>query len=239
MVRRRVITGAFLCAVLCPLLGWAQAVDPRTAAGQLQVCGGAASWQQVGYLEFEVRIETAHGPLGPWLYRWARREGYMRMTGRTPDGAQADVAVELASRTGGGWKDGVQLTGRALADTVAWALSRFSEDVLWLTFPLEWGAAGVTLRPLEDDTGEDGVARPAVEVRSSVGTWRCVLDRETGRIFKTEYNRPGGGSYTALWDDWQAHGGVFFAGRRTILETGEIISIAVKKALAQPPATAF
>jgi|GEM_PF-1089024 hypothetical protein len=239
MVRRTLITGALLWAVVCPPLGWGQAVDARTAAGQLHACGGAANWQRVGYLEFEVRVETEQGSSGPWLYRWARREGFMRMTGRTPDGAQADVAVELTSRTGGGWKNGVQLTGKALADTVAWALSRFSEDVLWLTFPLEWGAAGVTVRALDDDVGEDGAARPAVEVSSSIGNWKCVLDRETGRIQKTEYNRPGVGSYTALWEDWQVHGGVYFAGRRRILETGETIILSVKQVLAQTPATAF
>ncbi len=239
MVQRMLVTGALLWAVMGSPLVWAQGVDPRTAEGQLQACGGAANWQRAGYLEFEVRIETDRGVSGPWQYRWARREGFMRMTGRTPEGAQVDVAVELTSRTGGGWKDGVQLTGRDLADTVAWATSRFLEDVLWLTFPLEWGAAGVTLRALDDDIGEDGAARPAVEVRSGNGTWRCVLDRPTGRILKTEFSRPGAGTYTAIWDDWHAHGGVYFAGRRRILETGETIIVSVKQVLAQTPATAF
>ncbi len=239
MVRRTVITGALLCAVVSPPLAWAQAADPRTAGGQLQVCGGAANWQRVGYLEFEVRIETEQGVSGPWLYRWARREGFMRMTGRAADGVLVDIAVELNSRTGGGWKGGTQLTGTALAETVTWVLSRFAEDVLWLTFPLEWGAAGVSVRALPDDIGEDGVVRPAAEVRSGMGTWTCVLDRETGRIVETTFSRPGAASYTALWDDWQDHAGVLFAGRRRVVETGETIILAVKQALPQTPATAF
>lgn len=239
MVRRTMITGALLWSAACLPLAWAQAADPRSAAGQLEVCGGAANWQRVGYLEFEVRIETEQGMSGPWLYRWARRDGFMRMTGTAPDGAQADVAVELTSRTGGGWKAGTQLTGQALAETVAWALSRFAEDVLWLTFPLEWGAAGVTVRALADDIGEDGVARPAVEIRSGNGIWNCVLDPANGRIVETTFSRAGAGSYTALWEDWQEHGGVVFAGRRKIVETGETIVLTVKQVLAQTPATAF
>ena len=239
MAVRTVIIGALLSAMLWQPPAWAQAGDPRTAEGQLQACGGVANWQQVGYLEFEVRIETARGTSGPWLYRWARRDGFMRITGRAPDGGQADVAVELASRTGGGWKNGAQLSGQALAETVAWALSRFTEDVLWLIFPLEWGAAGVSLRPLPDELGADGVARPAVEVRSAQGTWSCVLDRDTGRIVQTTFTRPGAGSYTARWDDWQEHAGLFFAGRRSIVETGETIYLVVKQVLAQAPATAF
>lgn len=239
MTRRELITGALLCAAVWQPMAWAQAADPRTAEGQLQVCGGAANWQQAAYLEFEVRIETAQGFLGPWLYRWARRDGFMRLTGRAPDGSQADVAVELASRTGGGWKNGAQLSGQPLAETVAWALSRFTEDVLWLTFPLEWGVSGVALRPLPDERGEDGVALPAVEVRSAQGTWTCVLNRETGRIVRTTFSRPGAGSYTAIWDDWQEHAGVFFAGRRSIIETGETIILVVKRVLPQVPPTAF
>lgn len=238
-MRRTMITGALLFVAVCPLLAWAQASDPRSAEGQLQVCGGAANWQRVGYLEFEVRIETDQGVSGPWLYRWARRDGFMRMTGRAPDGSQADVAVELTSRTGGGWKAGTQLTGQALADTVSWALARFAEDVLWLTFPLEWGAGGVTVRPLADETGQDGVARPAVEIRSGNGTWNCVLDPETGRILETTFSRAGSDSYTAHWGDWQDHGGVLFAGTRRIVETGETIVLNVKQALPQTPATAF
>lgn len=239
MVRRAVIRGALAVAALGPALLWAQATDPRTAEGQLRACGGAGNWQRVGYLEFEVRIETEQGAQGPWLYRWARREGFMRMTGPAPDGAQADVAVELNSRTGGGWKSGVQLTGKALSETVSWALGRFAEDVLWLTFPLEWGASGVTVRPLPDEVGHDGVAHPAVEVRSPSGTWRCLLDPETGRIRETIFTRPGSGTYTTVWEDWQERGGVFFARRRTIQETGETITLSVRQALPQTPATAF
>lgn len=237
---QRTLSFALVLGVVIGLpLASGQSVDPRSAEGQLQVCGGAAAWQRVAFLEFEVRIETPQATRGPWLYQWARREGYMAMAGPAEDGSQLNVAIELNSRTGGGWRGGVQLTGKALAESVSWALARFMEDVLWLTFPLEWGAANVTVRPLEPITGEDQVSRPAVEVRSPAGTWTCLLDPESGRIYQTVFSRPGMGSYTAIWEDWRPHAGVLFAGKRRILETGETILVDVKRALPQIPPSAF
>lgn len=238
MVRGAVVIGGLLWMVTGVTVAGAQPLDPRSAEGQLRVCGGA-NWQRIGYLEFEVRIDADQGGSGRWLYQWARREGFLRMKGRSPEGSETDVAVEVTSRTGGGWKSGKQLTGKDLTDTVNWALARFAEDVLWLTFPLEWGAAGVTVRPLEDMVGIDQVKRPAVEVRSPNGSWTCLLDPETGRIHQTLFSRQGVGTYTVIWEDWQPHGGVLFAGRRRIVETGEVIEITVKRALPQTPPAVF
>ncbi|MFH1176106.1 MAG: hypothetical protein V1750_01770 [Acidobacteriota bacterium] len=227
---------AVLSASLAPVA--AQAPDPRTAGGQLEVCGGAASWRGIGYLEFEVTITTAQAQQGPWRYRWDRRQGYLRLTGAGADGSQLDVALDLGSRTGGGWSNGQQLTGEPLGEAVSWTLQRFGEDVVWLTFPLEWGAPGVTVTAQEDVlAGEQRM--PAVRVVSAIGPWEVLLDPATGQVSQTVFERAGMGRITASWQEWENHAGVFFARRRVILETGETLDLRVLKALAATPVDAF
>jgi hypothetical protein len=212
--------------------------DPRTPAGQMTVCGGAANWQALGYLEFSVKIASAAGVQGPFLYRWDRQDGYLRLNGPSPAGEKTEVAVDLGSRTGGAWANGKQLAGKKLAEAINWALQRFGEDTLWLTFPLDWGMAGVKVIALPDVAGKDGTMSPAVDVQSAVGDWKVVLDPATGRVARTVLVRPSG-TLTAIWSEWQAHGGVFFAHKRTIEETGETVEVEVLQALPHAPADAF
>lgn len=239
MRSRWLLVLAFASALIASPAAWGQEGDPRTPAGQLAACGGAANWQAISYLQFEVRIDSPQGQRGPWTYRWDRTNGYMRMMGRGPNGGEIDMAIDLGSRTGGGWRDGKQLTGHALGDLVSWATNRFSEDVLWLTFPLQWGSPGVTVTPLPDVAGADGVPHPVVEISSPSGTWRATLDPETGRVQRTVFQRGSVGPYTVDWSDWHQHAGVYFAHVRTIKETGEKVFTTVQQALPSVPPTAF
>ena len=233
----RIIAALSLVVATAPV--FAQKPDPRTAEGQLTVCGGAASWQSIGYLDFSVSINTPTGKEGPWNYRWDRRNNFLRMAGPGPNGGGLDMVLEVSSRTGGGWRDGRQISGKALANAVNWTLQRFGEDVLWLTFPLEWGAPGVKVSPLPDVTGENGRKLPATKVSSGTGIWDVQLDPDTGRITKTVFTRRGSGSLDILWDDWKAFGGVYFALKRTIEETHEVVLVTVNHVSATPPAGTF
>jgi len=218
----------------------AQAPDPRTAAGQLAVCGGAVKWRAVGYLEFEVKSKNASGAVqGPIRYRWDRRDGYLGVQGPNPTGAKIDAAIDLGSRSGGAWENGQQLTGKKLADAVSWALARFGQDVLWVTFPLDWGAVGVTVKPLPDTPADGGKVNPSTEVTSPTGTWTVTLDPATGRVARTVLTRKGAAPLTVGWDDWQAVGGVYFARLHTIGDLGETVEVTVSQALAEPPKGAF
>jgi len=212
--------------------------DPRTPAGQLAACGGAANWRGIGYLEFEATITSQGRVQGPFSYRWDRTHGYLRAAIPSPSGTKLDAAIDLGSKTGGAWENGQQLSGRKLSDAVNFAIQRFGEDVLWLTFPLDWGAPGVAVKPLPDVPGDGGAAFPAVEVQAPVGTWRVKLDPTTGRVLQTVLTRKGT-AITVKWDAWQANSGVFFAHKRTIAETGEAIDVEVRQALPQAPADAF
>jgi hypothetical protein len=218
----------------------AQVPDPRTAAGQLAACGGAAKWRAVGFVEFEVKIKNAAGAVqGPFHYHWDRRNGYLRVQGANATGGKLDTAIDLGSRSGGAWEDGTQLSGKKLAEAVSWALVRFGEDVLWVTFPLDWGAAGVTVTPLPDTPADGGKMNPTVEVNSAAGRWKVMLDPETGRIVQTVVTRKGVAPLTVGWDDWQAVGGVYFARAHSIAETGEAVEVNVTQALPEPPKGAF
>lgn len=232
---------AIACFLGVTMSGWsfAQGPDPRTAAGQLAVCGGAANWNRMTFLEFEVEIEAPQGKQGPWLYRWDRSGGYGRLTGPGPDDSYMDVVVDIASRTGGGSRNGQPMAGDQLVQMMGWAVQRMAEDILWLTFPLDWGAAGVVVTPLDDHVDGDGRRHPAVMVTSAVGTWDVVLDADTGRIARTVYERAGAGRFTVLWQGWEQHGGVYFAGRRVIEETGEVVTIHVLRHGSTPPPDAF
>lgn len=218
----------------------AQGVDPRTAEGQLQVCGGLASWQSVGYLEFEVKITAADGGVqGPFVYRWGRREGVLRMSGPWAAGAKLEVVLDIASRTGGGWENGKQLMGTRLGEASNWALQRFGEDILWLTFPLEWSNAGVEVIPQPNVTEADGKSYQATEVKTARGTWKVLLDQTTGRVVKSVLVAEGSAPLSVVWGGWKDVNGVLFAQHRQIVETGEMVDVTVARTLGQSPADAF
>ncbi len=236
----KVFTFAGMAAVVAVATAAQAQPDPRTAAGQLAACGGAAAWSAVGYLEFTVTVDGADAQTqGPWTYRWDRRSGFVRFTGPGPDGRDLDVAIEVSSRTGGGWADGKQLMGPDLAEAVSWAADRFANDVLWLTFPLEWGASGVTVTALPDVTADDAPPQPAVDVRSSMGRWNVLLDPATGRIARTVFSKVGTAPVTATWTGWEEHAGVMFATGHDVPETGGSVSVAVLQALPSAPRDAF
>jgi hypothetical protein len=216
----------------------AQGKDPRTADGQLAVCGGAASWQAVGYLDFTVRVDAPTGPQGPWRYRWDRHDNYVRVSGKGLDGADLDVTLDIGSRSGGGVREGKPLTGAALASAVDWAFGRFGQDSLWLTFPLEWSAAGVTVAPQPNATADTRMYL-ATRIASSGGNWEVWLDPKTGHIVRTLSARPGGGVMTVWWSDWKSVAGVLFATQRRVAETKETFTVTVDRALPSAPADAF
>jgi hypothetical protein len=228
----------FGIVVTCAASGWAQGPDPRTAAGQLAVCGGAASWQSIGYLEFQVSMKTPGGAQGPWLYQWGRRDGLLRLQGPGPAGQRLDVVLDIASRTGGAWANGAQLAGSRLAEATNWALQRFGEDVLWLTFPLEWGAARVEVKSLPNAV-DGATTYQAVEVKSPGSTWTAWLDPASGRVYRTVVTRAGAPKLTVVWSEWRPVAGVYFAHVRTIGETNETVEVDVKRALPQSPPDVF
>lgn len=217
----------------------AQGADPRTAEGQLAACGGAGNWQALGFLEFEVKIQSPAGTQGPWLYKWGRFDGVMRVSGVWPQGGKLDVVLDLASRTGGAWEDGKQLSGKRLEEASNWALQRFGEDVLWLTFPLEWNAPGMTVQPQANVTDADGKSYLATEIGSPRGTWTVTLDPAVGRMVRSVLRAEGAAPLTMTWESWRQAGGVYFAQKRTIAETGETVEVNVLRALAGSPSDAF
>jgi hypothetical protein len=91
MSRRIALLVAVALALAAPLA--AQESDPRTAAGQLAACGGASSWQQAGFVDFQVTVTTEGTTGGPWRYRWDRRNGFLRFTGPGVDRAVLDLAL--------------------------------------------------------------------------------------------------------------------------------------------------
>ena len=217
----------------------AQEPDPRTAAGQLAVCGGAASWQQAGYVDFQVTVTAAGTTSGPWRYRWDRRNGFLRFTGPGSDQTPVDLALEISSRSGGGWRAGKQLTGRLLRDAVEFALQRFDQDRVWLAFPLEWSVLGTTVVPQPNATSPAGTVVPVTLVQNSGGSWEVALDPFTGRVRRTVWRRAGARPVVATWDGWQSHGGVYFAERRTLGEAGGVIETKVLAVAVEAPPDAF
>jgi len=228
---KRYLLALALLAAAAPVFSF-DGPDPRTPAGQLAACGGAANWRGIGYLEFEVTITTPKGVQGPDAYRWDRTHGYLRAAIPSATGTKLDTAIDLGSKTGGAWENGQQLSGKKLGDAVSYAIQRFGEDVLWLTFPLDWGMPGVTVKPIQD------APEPSVEVQSQIGTWKVKLDPATGRVAETVLSRKGT-TLTVRWDGWQAHAGVFFANKRTIAETSETVTVEIRQTLPQAPADAF
>jgi hypothetical protein len=217
---------------------FAQAPDPRSAEGQLAACGGATAWRALGYLEFEVKITGPGAASGSWHYNWDRQNGYLRLSGPGKDGGLVEAAMDIGSRTGGGWENGQQVTGPKLAQVINWALQRFAEDVLWLTFPLEWREAGVKVTPQPDVT-DSGANFRSTEIVSPMGRWVALLDPATGLVSRTVLERKAGPTLTVRWEGWQPHAGVMFAHRRTIVETGEKVEVDVKQALPRAPEGVF
>ncbi len=201
--------------------------DPRTAQGQLAACGGLWNWQRIGYIEFTVAVREASGLAGRWHYHWDRTNSILRLTGDGPDGVPVDVVMEVRSRTGGGWRGGELVVGEPLEALIGWALARWDQDLTWLAFPLLWSAPGVTVRPGE---GAGSAAAPrarSTRVEAPSGTWEVVLDDQTGRVALAVRDLGSPHQRTVEWLDWEEHGGVSFARRRAIAETGEAVEVEI------------
>ncbi|MFZ5785642.1 MAG: hypothetical protein ACOY3Y_04295 [Acidobacteriota bacterium] len=211
--------------------------DPRTAQGQLAACGGLWNWQRIGYIEFTVAIEDRSGSVRDWHYHWDRRNSLLRLTGDGPDGVPVDVVLEIRSRTGGGWRGGELAVGEPLADLVAYALARWDQDLAWLAFPLTWAAPGVTVWP--GPAGPGGSDAAPTRVETPTGAWDVWLNEESGLIARTVRDPGGEGQRTIDWVGWEEHGGVSFARRRVIAETGESIEVSVLRVGPEAPPDAF
>jgi hypothetical protein len=200
-------------------------VSPESDARAIEIAqsvvermGGWEAWDRTRYLKWRF--------FGRRLHYWDRHTGDIRIEG--PFGGRDNpvemtILMNVHSREGRAWKEGVELRGDELAEALQTGYEVWINDSYWMVMPYKLLDPGVTLKYAGERAMEDGRAADVLELTfDSVGVtpenrYEVYVARDTGLVEqwsfyeKAEDTEPG---FTLPWTGWQRFGEVMLSTSR-------------------------
>jgi hypothetical protein len=192
--------------------------DPRAvqiAGSMMEAMGGKAAFDAQRFLSFRFVVERGDEELANWLHFWDRYDGRYRLEGKTREGLDLRVIMNVNDRKGRVWLGGELQTEEQAAPRLEQAYGRFINDTYWLLMPWKWLDPGVHLA-YEGEQTLDGTVYDVVQLSfedevgltSSDHYWAYV-SRESGLmerwayVLQDEEGNPGTGEPRMFrWGDW-------------------------------------
>jgi hypothetical protein len=196
--------------------------------------GGRKAWDDTRYIRWTF--------FGRRTLLWDKFNDMVRIEMKGPSGGPVVLIVNLTTREGVGYRDGVEIPGDDGEIIVNNAVKMWINDSYWLVMPYKLKDPGVTLRWVRTYMGDDGHPFDVIQLTyDKVGEtpqnkYHVHIDRTSGLVTKWEFFRDAHDDAPLLgtpWTDWKRYGGIMLSSGRG--EMG-LTDIAVYD---EVPATAF
>lgn len=201
------------------------------AAKVMEAMGGAKAYNNTHYLTWRF--------FGKRFHVWDKWSG----DARVEDGKGLVVSVNINTRKGKAWQNGVEITDAAvLEEKLTWGYEAWINDSYWLVMPYKLRDPGVTLAYTREDKTEDGRAADVLTMTfENVGVtpenkYEVFVDKESGLVTQWSFFEKAADSqprFTNPWSNWKRHGEIMLSADRG---RGSHTDVAV---LTQVPATTF
>ncbi|HVT44994.1 MAG TPA: hypothetical protein VMT00_11430 [Thermoanaerobaculia bacterium] len=226
---------AFAAVVLClgssgPAAASDAAPAKEVAARAIGTMAGPA-WDSARYLSFTFNVERDGKVVVSFPQSWDRETGRYKVSGKTNDGHQFVIVLDVNTRQGN-----VLVDGEVPADSAAWlerGYRRFINDTYWLLMPLKMLDPGTHLEPAGARTDECGRTWDVVKLTFDEGIgltpkdqyWPWV-NRDTGLVDRWDMllqgSKPGDEPSPVHFHRYERFGGLLLSTVR-VTQSGRIL----------------
>ena len=204
----------------------AQTAD-SVARRAIDMLAGPA-WDDARYLAFTFNVEREGKNVASWPQRWDRFTGDYRVSGKTREGDDVIVVMNINTKEGKAWKNGQPVPDPK--DLLNLGYRRFINDTYWLLMGFKTFDPGVTRTYEGEKTDAAGRVYDVVRLSfEKVGLtpgdvyWMWV-NRDTGLVdqwhMKLEGDKPEDPPSVVTFRDYQRIGNLLISKRR---ETGRSV----------------
>lgn len=231
--------------LLSALGAHAQQSADDVARRAVDVMAGPA-WEKARYLAFTFNVEREGKIIASYPQRWDRFTGDYRVSGNR-EGADVVVAMNINTKQGKAWKNGVEVADPA--ELLTFGYRRFINDTYWLLMGFKAFDPGVHRESAGEKTDACGHTYDVVRFSfDNVGLtpgdvyWMWV-NRDTGLIdqwhMKLQGMKPEEEPSVVLFHDYRRIGGLLISTRREIKGKNQFIRLDDITVATEVPANAL
>jgi hypothetical protein len=242
MTRRLAIAAVLSLCLVFPVSG--QPTADSVARRAMDMLAGPA-WDEARYIAFTFNIEREGKNVASWVQGWDRFTGDYHVSGKTRDGDDVRVVMNVNSKEGKAWKNGQPVADPK--DLLTLGYRRFINDTYWLLMGFKAFDPGVTREYAGEKTDAAGRVYDVVRLSfDKVGLtpgdvyWMWV-SRDTGLVdqwhMKLEGDKPEDSPSVVTFRDYRRFSNLLISTRREMgKSTIRFDDVTVARAV---PATAF
>lgn len=220
------------------------ASDPRAVAiadRVMKKLGGREHWDALVGLRWTFEVAQNDTVRSIRRHSWNKHTGWHKVSGATRDGSTYLLIHNMNNDEGKAWMGGNPIDGDSLKKLMTRARALWINDSYWFLMPYKLRDPGVILgyegTTREGDYLFDKISLSFKSVGNTPGDRYWVyVNQASGRVEKWEYvlqeTQPPPVAWT--WDDWEEHGGLWFATARRGAEGRTIYTRSVETVSAFP-----
>jgi hypothetical protein len=202
------------------------ATDARAIAVADQVMdalGGKAAWDATRFLRFDFAVEAGGAARPPRKHWWDKQTGRYRVEGRTKEGDDYIVLMNVNTKQGSAYVKGVQAQGEEEKKFLDRGYGAWTNDTYWLLMPYKLRDPGVVLRYDGQDKGQDKTWDKLALSFEGVGLtpkdrYWVYVDAGSHLVDRWEFilqdQKPEGPPTRFEWSGWKKFGPIMLAADR-------------------------
>ena len=241
--------------ILLLLTAVAQAQEPArptpdAIARRVFDMSAGPAWETARYFAFTFFLDRDGKAVASFPQRFDRVTGDYRVSGLDPQGKKFEVIMNVNSKKGRAWVDGVEVPGDKVAPVLANAYRRYQNDIFWLLMPFKMRERDV--RRTYGGTRDDAcghtwdILQPGFDASfgfSPSDQYSVWVNRDSGLIdywdMKLAGSNPNEGAVTVTFRDYRRVGGLLISTKREIASKKQTVRLEELQVLPEPPKGAF
>ena len=178
--------------------------------------GGQATWDKLPYFRFDFVVVRDGKEVARFRHWWDKAHGRCRVEGPDDQGRVVTAIIDLATRKGKSFTDGIADTEPAnIQNIIEMGYERWVNDTYWIIMPFKLHDPGTRIRYDRKGTGEGGQTYDVLELSFQKGVgltpddrYWLFVNRQTHLIDRWEYVLTGQKPppQSASWESWSEIG---------------------------------
>ena len=200
--------------ILAALLTAPDEQATRVADEMVEAMGGHENWEQARF----IRFTNVRGNRKP-RFTWDRWLGRLRIESRNEAGIPYVILMNLKTRQGKVYVEGLALRGKELSDYLNRGARMWKGATYWFLMPFKWRDPGVNLS-YDGEEKIDGVVYDKVHLtfddveRSPGDEYWAYVNRDTHLMERWKFKLESGFEGDYRWTRWHRYGGIRVATER-------------------------
>lgn len=208
------------------------------------------AWETARYFAFTFVLERDGKVAASFPQRFDRTTGNYRVSGLDPQGKKFEAVMNVNSKRGRAWVEGVEVAPDKVAAVLALAYRRYQNDIFWLLMPFKMREQGVrrVYAGMKDDACGHSwdIIQPGFDATfgfSPSDSYSVWVNRDSGMVDYWDMKLTGSPAeeppVTVTFRDYRRVGGLLISTRREISSKKQTVRLEELQVLPEPPKGAF